>query len=93
MPIFEVAMRSTTSRGKSRLPTLSFGISQLANQKNWGMAGEYNGCRGDLVKLRLTLGQTSSLFVTDASRRFISSLTSCRELGLASLVPVRLRVE
>ena len=69
------ATRSIASRARSRLPTLTFDISQLPGPRNWAMAGGSNGYRAALVRRQLTPGLISSLPGTAGLPPFISFST------------------
>jgi len=66
-------------RARSRLLTLTFGISQLPSLRNWAMPGESNGYRAVLVRRQLTPGLISSLLGTAGLPPFISFSTSYSE--------------
>jgi hypothetical protein len=76
------ATKLIVSRARSRLPTLTFNISQLPSPRNWATAGGSNGYRAALVRHQLTPGLISSLPGTAGSPPFISFSTSYHELGL-----------
>src|ERR1700751_2127756 len=79
------ATRSTASRARSGLPTLTFGISQLPNPRKRATAGGADGERGGLGRRQLTPGLISSLPAVAGLPPFISFSTSYPELNSAVL--------
>ena len=67
------------SRARSGQLTLTFGISQLPNLRNWAMAGGSSGYRVAPVRRPLTPGLISSLSGTAGLPPFISFSTSYPE--------------
>src|SRR4029077_11158816 len=84
------ATRSTVSRARSGLPTLTFGISQLPSPRKRATAGGADWQRGALVRHQLTPGLTSLLPAMAGLPPFISFSTSYLELNSAVLRPCAL---
>ena len=57
----EAVTKSTASRARSRLLTLTFDTSRLPRPRNWATAGASDGYRAALVRRQLTPGPISSL--------------------------------
>src|SRR5437879_7079572 len=79
------ATRSTASRVRSGLPTLTFGISQLPSPRKRATAGGSDGRRAALVRHQLTPGPTSLLSAMAGLPPFISFSTNYLELNSAVL--------
>src|SRR6476659_4282574 len=77
------ATRSSVSRARSGLPTLTFGISQLPIPRKRAMVGGSDGQRAALVRHQLTPGLISSLPGTDGLPPPIFLSTSYPELDSA----------
>ena len=69
--------------GAIRATHLTLDISPLQNPRNWATAAGSNGCRGALVRRRLTPGLISSLRGTAGLLPFISFSTRYLELDCA----------
>ena len=75
--------KSTASRARSKLLTLTSSISQLPSPRSRAMAGWSVGYRAARVRRQLTPGPISSLPRTAGSPPFISFSTSYGELDSA----------
>src|SRR5258705_13645593 len=73
------ATRSTASRARSGLPTLTFGISQLPSPRKRATAGGSDGERAALGRPQLTPGLTSLLPARAGLPPFIFFSTSYLE--------------